>query len=148
MRPALPFIACVLLLGACVSTGPKPPATFVRSNAESRTTRVIEVRDGLTKATAMRALTDALTPRFTVEVTDARAGFAMTAWEASLVREGVPDLRYRTRFIAQFLGDDWRKLQLRHEANWAHGEDWDTGFDSAQLDSVSNELKAKLGRRP
>jgi hypothetical protein len=138
-----------LALTACASSASgNRPATFVQSTAESRTTRVIDIRDGFTRATVMRALTDALAQRFTVEVTDARAGFAMTSWEASLVRDGVPDLRYRTRFVAQFVGDDWRRLHLRHEANWSRGDEWDIGFDAAQLDSVSNELRAKLGRRP
>jgi hypothetical protein len=45
-----------------------------------------------------------------------------------------PDLRYRTRLTARFLGDDWKKLQLRHEANWARGDEWDVGYDVAQLD--------------
>jgi hypothetical protein len=144
----LPVFALALSLAACASAGTGAPSTFVQSTAESRNTRVIDVREGLTKATAMRTLTDALTQRFTVEVTDARAGFVMTAWDASLVRNGVPDLRYRTRFVAQFTGDDWRKLQLRHEANWAHGEEWDVGFDAVQLDSVANDLRTKMGRKP
>ena len=146
MRPSAVLLC--LALSACASSGSAAPGTFVRSTAESRNTRIIDVREGLSKATAMRTLVDALAQRFTVEVTDPRAGFAMTAWEASLVRDGVPDLRYRTRFVAQFVGDDWRKLQLRHEANWAHGDEWDVGYDAAQLDSVGNELRAKLGRRP
>ena len=146
MRPVLP--ALLLLVASCATSGAKPPGTFVQSNAESRNTRVIDVREGFTRATAMRTLTDALGARYTVEVADPRAGFAMTAWEASLVRDGVPDPRYRTRFIAQFLGDDWRKLQLRHEANWAHGENWDVGFDAVKLDSVADELRTKLGRKP
>jgi hypothetical protein len=123
------------------------PATFVRSTAESQVTRSIDVRDGFTHSQAMRALIDALSQRFTVEVQDPRAGFAMTAWEASLLRDGVPDLRYRTRLTARFLGDDWKKLQLRHEANWARGDEWDVGYDVAQLDSVTTALRAKLGKK-
>jgi hypothetical protein len=141
-------LALSLLLAGCASAGPKPPATFVHSTAESRNTVVIDVREGFTRATALRALTDALSVNYTVEVTDPRAGFVMTAWAASTAREGVPELRYRTRFVAQFVGEDWRKLQLRQEANWARGQEWEVGFDAAQLDSVSNELRAKLGRRP
>jgi hypothetical protein len=137
-----------LLLAACASSGPKPPATFVRSTSEARSSLTIDVREGFTRAAALRTVTDALGVRYTVEVTDPRAGFAMTAWTASVGREGVPDLRYRTRFVAQFLGDDWRKLQLRHEANWARGQEWDIGYDTAQLDSVGTELRQKLGRRP
>jgi hypothetical protein len=123
------------------------PATFVRSTAESQVTRSIDVRDGFTHAQAMRSLVDALSQRYTVEVQDPRAGFAMTAWEASLLRDGVPDLRYRTRLTARFLGEDWKKLQLRHEANWARGDEWDIGYDVAQLDSVTAALRRKLGKK-
>jgi hypothetical protein len=94
----------------------------------------------------MRALTDALGQRFTVDVVDPRAGFVMTAWQAA-IRDGVPDLRYRTRVTARFLGDDWRLLQLRDEAHWARGDEWDIGYDAAQLDSVAIDLRAKLGKK-
>lgn len=144
----LPVLCLSLALAACASSGPRAPETFVRSTADARTTRVIDVREGLSRATALRTLTDVLSTKYTVEVTDARAGFVMTAWDASLVRDGVPDLKYRTRFVAQFVGEDWHKLQLRHEANWARGEEWDVGYDAAQLDSVAAELRLKLGRRP
>ena len=138
--------------GALSRGGSAPAATsppsFVRSTAEAQVTRVIDVRDGLTHTQAVRLLTDVLALRFTVEVTDARAGFAMTAWQASLQRDGVPDLRYRTRVSAKFLGDDWRRVQLRDEANWQRGDEWEVGYDAAQLDSVANDLRARLGRKP
>ena len=108
--------------------------------------RVIDVREGLPHETAMKLVTDVLGQRYTVEVTDPHAGFVMTSWQASLVRDGVPDLRYRTRLIARFLGEDWRKLQLRDEANWARGEEWDIGYDAAQLELTADELRGKLGR--
>src|SRR3954470_22808370 len=136
-------LSSLLLVAACssvphvTSTAPSAPTTFVHSTAEAQVTRMIDVRDGLTHPQAMRILTDALGARFTVDVVDPRAGFAMTAWQASLVRDGVPDPRYRTRVTARFQGDDWKKLQIRNEANWARGEDWDVGYDLVQLDSVT-----------
>ena len=134
--------------GGAAPVAPTPaPASFVRSTSESQVTRTIDVREGLTHAQAMRLLTDALGVRYTVEVVDARAGFAMTAWQATLQRDGVPDLRYRTRVSGKF-GDDWRRMQLRNEANWQRGEEWDVGYDVAQLDSVASDLRAKLGRKP
>lgn len=146
-----PFVVLAALLCTACASSPAPgnrPATFMQTTAESRNTRVIDVREGFTRATALKTLTDVLGKNYTVEVTDARAGFVMTAWLASLVRDGVPDLRYRTRFVARFVGDDWRRLQIRHEANWARGEEWDIGYDAAQLDAVSAELISRLGRRP
>ena len=95
----------------------------------------------------MRILVDALTQRFTVDVVDPRAGFAMTSWQASLMRDGGPDLRYRSRITARFIGDEWRSLQVHSEARWSRGEEADVGYDLAQLDSVATDLRAKLGRR-
>jgi hypothetical protein len=143
MHRLLPLI----LLASCATVARNPaPATFVQTTADAQVARTIDVRDGLTHTQAMRLVTDALGQRFTVEVTDAKAGFAMTAWQAGL-RDGVPDLRYRTRVSTRFMGDDWRKLQVRGEANWARGSEWDVGYDSAQLDSVVSELRLKLARR-
>ena len=133
------------------SSGPAdvaaPPPSFVRSTAEVRASRMIEVREGLARPQALRLVTDALEERFVVEVTDPRAGFVMTAWQAGMVRDGVPDLRYRTRLIARFLGEGWRTLQLRDEANWARGDEWDIGYDSAQLDTVATLLRERLGTK-
>jgi hypothetical protein len=139
----------LLVLGivGCASFANKAPSTFIRSTSDAQVTRLIDVREGLTKPQAMRILTDALSQQYTVDVVDARAGFAMTGWQAS-IRDGVPDLRYRTRVTGRFVGDDWRKLQLRGEANWQRGSEWDVGYDAAQLDSVATDLRAKLGRRP
>ena len=132
---------------ANVSTnGNSAPSTFVRTTAEQPALRLVDVRDGLTHPQAMRALVDALSQRYVVDVTDSRAGFAMTTWQASGVRDGVPDLRYRTRITARFV-DEWRALQLHSEARWARGQEADIGYDSAQLDSVTNDLRAKLGKK-
>ena len=148
MRLLFTLVMAVAVVACASGGGGAPPATFVPTTAEGRATRTIDVREGLTRAQAMRLLTETLAHRYTVDVTDARAGFAMTAWQASLVRDGVPDLRYRTRVTARFVGDEWRRLQLRGEANWSRGDDdWATGFDAPQLDSLASELNAKLGQR-
>jgi hypothetical protein len=123
------------------------PASFVRTTADAPAMRSIEVRDGMSHQTAMRSLTDALSQRYVVDVVDPRAGFAMTTWQASLIREGVPDPRYRTRFVARFV-DEWRSLQLRSEARFTHGQEPDVGYDSVLLDSMANDLRAKLGKKP
>ena len=95
----------------------------------------------------MRSLNEVLSQRYVVDVVDPRAGFAMTTWQASLIREGVPDPRYRTRFVARFV-NEWRSLQLRSEARFMHSDQPDVGYDSAQLDSLANDLRTKLGRKP
>lgn len=123
------------------------PASFVRTTADAPAMRNIDVREGMSHQTAMRALTDALSQRYVVDVVDPRAGFAMTTWQASLIREGVPDPRYRTRFVARFV-DEWHALQLRSEARFTRTDEPDVGYDSVQLDSMANDLRAKLGKKP
>jgi hypothetical protein len=124
------------------------PTSFVRSTSDSRNTQLVELREGLAHATAFRLITDALNQNFTVDVSDARVGFLMTTWQASVLRDGVPDLRYRTRVVIRFAADDPRQVAVRAEANWQHGDEWDVGFDSALLDQVTADLRAKLGKKP
>ena len=138
----------LILLTACAlgGRGSVAPGSFVHSTSDVQMSRTIDVRDGFTHAQAMRALTDALGAHFTIDVSDQRAGFVMTGWQAP-TRDGVPDLGYRTRIIARFVGDDWRKLTVRSEANVAQGIEWDVGYDVAELESVTNDLRAKFSRR-
>ncbi|HYD53708.1 MAG TPA: hypothetical protein VEA99_13820 [Gemmatimonadaceae bacterium] len=123
-----------------------PPETFVRTTADTRTTRLIDVRDGLQKPVLWRLLGEAL-QEHTVEVRDQQAGFMMTPWETSVVRDGVPDPRYRTRVTTRFVGDDWKQVQLRVDANWRTGEEWDVGTDIALLERMAAELRVRLGKR-
>lgn len=122
------------------------PTSFVASTSDAKTTRIIVVRDGLTKPALFRMAGDYLAQRFTIDVSDPNAGYLMTPWQATLSRDGAPELRYRTRIILRFLGDDWKQLAVRAEANWLHGEEWEVGYDAALLDSVSTQLTQKLGR--
>jgi len=126
---------------------PPPPTTFVQSTSDIRATRVIDVRDGLTKVNAFRAATDLLTQRFSIDVSDQRAGFLMSPWQAGSTPAGAPDLRYRTRVVIRFLGEDWKQASIRAEANWQKGEEWEIGYDGKILDDVAAELKAKIGKR-
>jgi hypothetical protein len=124
------------------------PASFVRSTSETRSTRLIDVRDGLTKPLAWRTALEVLGTDHTIDARDESVGFAMTPWEATVVRDGVPDLRYLTRVTLRFIGDDWKQLQVRSEAKWrSRGDEWDIGFDEVLLEKVTSELQARLGKR-
>ena len=132
---------------AAAQANANPPQTFVRSTSDGRTTRVLDVREGMAKDVLFKTVSDALSAKFTVYVSDARAGFLMTNWQTG-VRAGVPDLRYRSRLIVRFLGDDWKQLAVQSEANWQQGEEWDIGYDVEQLAAVAVELNNKVGKKP
>lgn len=142
------------LLSACggvhLQTGATPaqPPTFVATTSDTKSSRVIDLRDGITKAAAFKAASDMLIARFSVDVSDQRAGFLMTPWQASFIREGAPDLRYRMRVVIRFVGDDWKQVSVRSEANWQRGEEWEIGYDSKVLDEVAADLRTRIGRRP
>jgi hypothetical protein len=156
MRPSHAFLVLLVAVSSvtgcssasrAIGGGPSPdgaPASFVGLGLESGTAYTIQVRDGLSRAAAWRALTDYLSQRHTIVVRDQNAGFAMTAWEASFTRDGVPDLRYRTRVVITYLGD-WRQLHVRAEANWKAGDDWQVGVDRDLLSRTVGELQARVG---
>lgn len=124
----------------------KPPATFIESTADSKTSRTFDVRDGWFKPALFSAATDALSKKFQVDVSDPHAGFIMTTWQASSINNGVPDLRYRTRIILRFIGDDWKQAKVKVEANWQHGDEWEIGYDAPLLDQVFTDLRAAIGK--
>jgi hypothetical protein len=127
-----------------------PPPTFIASTSDVRGTRLIDLRDGTTKAVAFKAATDILAKRYSVDVSDEHAGFLMTPWQASFMRDGAPDLRYRTRVMIRFLGDEWKQVSVRAQANWQRvgaNDEWDVGYDTQVLDDVSNDLTTRIGKR-
>jgi hypothetical protein len=154
---AVMALLAVATLGACtrlrspIAPVVGPPPTFVPTTSDVRGTRLIEVRDGTAKAAAFRAATDILAKRYSVDVSDEHAGFLMTPWQASFMRDGAPDLRYRTRVMIRFLGDEWKQVSVRAQANWQRvgvNDEWDIGYDTQVLDDVSNELTARIGKHP
>jgi hypothetical protein len=155
MRLLRGYLIAVVSLAGCsrvqlqspIAPAAAPPPTFIRSTSETKTTRVIDVRDGLTKATAFRAASDLLSQRYTIDVSDSRAGFLMSPWQSTFARQGVPDPRYRTRVIVRFLGDDWKQVAVRAEANWQRDDEWDAGYDVQLLEEATAELRARLGKR-
>jgi hypothetical protein len=137
--------ACISVRRPGAGEGGGPPPTFVRTTNDTRTTRLIDVREGLTKPVLWRLLGEAM-QEHTVDVRDQQAGFMMTPWETSVTRDGVPDLRYRTRVTTRFVGDDWKQVQVRVDARWQKGEEWDTGTDIALLERMAAELGVRVGR--
>jgi hypothetical protein len=123
------------------------PPTFVKTTSDARITRLIDVRDGMNKTALFRAASDFLTAKYSVDVSDSRAGYLMTPWQASFNRGGAPDLHYRTRIVIRFIGDDWKQVSVRAEANWQRDDEWDIGYDTQMLEDVVVELRTRIGKR-
>jgi hypothetical protein len=123
------------------------PPTFVKTTSDARITRLIDVREGMSKTALFRAASDFLTAKYSVDVSDPKAGYLMTPWQASFNRGGAPDLHYRTRIIIRFIGDDWKQVSVRAEANWQRDDEWDIGYDTQLLEDVVVELRTRIGKR-
>lgn len=107
-------------------------------------TRLIDV--GLPKAAAFRAASEYLSEKFSIDVSDAHAGFLMTPWQAA-VRSGATDPHYRTRLVVRFIGDDWKQVSARAEAEWQRGDEWDVGYDTKLLEDAAVDLRSRLGKK-
>ncbi len=158
-RFSVAFLA-TLLLGACTRAHAReaptpvvrpltsnPPSSFQETTSDARIGRVIDVRDGLGKPAAFKAATEVLADISSVDVSDPHAGFLMSPWKASVIRNGLPDLRYRTRVVIRFLGENWNQVSVRAEANWQNGDSWDVGVDGKLLARVADELRDQIGKR-
>ena len=155
LRRTLATLSLVIVAAGCAgahsaSTAPtplpeNPPSTFIFTTSDARMSRVIDVRDGLTKQQVFKAASDYLTDKYSIDVSDLRAGFLMTPWQNSIVRAGAPDLRYRARLIIR-VSDDGKQAAVRAEANWQRGEDWDVGYDTRMLEDAVVELRTRVGK--
>ena len=124
-----------------------PPPTFIKTTSDARITRLIDVRDGMNKTALFRAASEFLSAKYSIDVSDPRAGYLMTPWQASFNRGGAPDLHYRTRIVIRFIGDDWKQVSVRAEANWQRDDEWDIGYDTQMLEDVVVELRTRIGKR-
>jgi len=149
-----------MLLGACTRAHARevptpvvrpltsnPPSSFQETTSDARIGRVIDVREGLGKAAAFKAATEVLADIASVDVSDPHAGFLMSPWQASVIRNGLPDVRYRTRVVIRFLGETWNQVSVRAEANWQNGDSWDVGVDGKLLARAADELRERIGKR-
>jgi hypothetical protein len=127
---------------------PAAPTTFVATTSDSRVSRVIDVRDGLAKAAAFKSVSDFLTQKYSIDVSDPKAGFLMTPW-INATKNGVPDVRYRTRIVIRFLGDDGKQVAVRCEANWqkSSADEWDFGYDTQMLEDAVVEVRTRVGKK-
>jgi hypothetical protein len=50
--------------------------------------------------------------------------------------------------VIRFLGDEWKQVSVKSEANWQRGEEWEVGFDSKVLDTVTAQVRSRVGKKP
>ena len=136
------FLAVSLTLG-CAG----PPTTFRPTLDESGTWRSVEVREGLDKDELWTAVVGVLSREFELEVAEKDSGHVRTAWKRTyVVGKGVLSERYRARLVVKLLGTDWKTVQVRSDALWFGGYDWEQGYDTILLERAYGDLQDRIGR--
>jgi hypothetical protein len=132
---------------APVPATPASPSTFVATTSDARVSRVVDVREGLAKAAAFKAVSDFLTQKYSIDVSDPKAGYLMTPW-INPIKNGVPDLRYRSRIVIRFVGDAGKQVSIRCEANWqkSDADEWDVGYDTQMLEDAVVDVRTRIGK--
>src|SRR6266498_4920373 len=141
MKQLIIFIFITSILIGCGGSA-EAPKTFIETHDEGGVWKNVEVRDGLEKEELWRKVVDALTHDFDVEVLDKDSGYLRSAWKYSYVSSTKRYDQYRNRITVKFIGDDWKVVQLKVEANWfsKSAGDWVLGYDSQLLRDVYTEL--------
>lgn len=116
-------------------------------NDESNIWKNIEIRDGLEKNDLWRVVVDAVSQQFDLEVLDKESGYMRSSWKYSSIGRGDRADSYGNRISIKFLGDDWKTLQLKCEAQWYDPkEGWISGYDTRFLKDVYSQLQGRVGR--
>jgi hypothetical protein len=141
------FIIVLFLLASCTSM---PPKTFVETQDESLSFKIINLHDnyGLFRykndEVWFRVVEVLSKRKFLLEEQDKRSGYIRTFWQDS----SNDSQKYRSRVIIKMQGRRaWRSAQLKIESEWWNNdsEAWIKGYDAAILDEIYQVLQGRIG---
>jgi len=143
-------IILLLLVVSCTST---PPKTFVETQDDSLSFKVIQLHNNYgffrhKNSEVWGRVLDVLYQRkFRLEEQDKRSGYIRTFWkELAVISDS--SQKYRSRVIIKMLGRrSWNQAQLKIESEWwdNNREDWIHGYDATILDEIYQVLQGRIG---
>lgn len=129
------------LTGCAIQQGGAMPKSFSRANAPGWTS--IELRDELEYTKAWNIVVNILVRDFEIKVLAKDEGYIQTGWLHSW--SGIYQANYRVRVIVKF-SDDRQKLELKPEAQYLIGVNWQIGVDSRLVSTLKSDLMGTLSR--
>lgn len=129
------------LSGCAIQHGGAMPNSFSRANAPGWTS--IEMRDELEYTKAWNIVVNILVRDFEIKVLAKDEGYIQTGWLHSW--SGIYQANYRVRVIVKF-SDDRQKLELKPEAQYLIGVNWQIGVDSRLVSTLKSDLMGTLSR--
>ncbi len=119
----------------------KTPPSFVRTMEPGWVS--VEIRDGVKPEDAWNSALDLLARKFDMEVLSKDNGYMRTVWLNSWTGQLRED--YRVRVTVKF-SPDYKKVDIKSEANYQSGAGWVMGSDSALLQTLKTDLMGTVGR--
>lgn len=144
------ILSVFFLIISCASN---PPATFVEAQDEGGVWKSIRLHSnyGLFRnknQEVWNRIFDVLSKRaYRLEERDPISGYIRTSWKNMLLADDKEDKKYRSRIIVKMLGNVWHTAQVKIEVQWRdnHKDAWITGYDSALVEDIYNDLQGRIG---
>jgi hypothetical protein len=148
------LILIILALLLVVSCTYMPPKTFVETQDESLSLKVIYLHDNygffrFKNDEVWSRVIEVLSKRnFHFEEQDKWSGYIRTLWQDLPVSDDDSSQKYRSRVIIKMQGRRvWRTAQLKVESEWwdNNRDAWIKGYDTAILDEIYQVLQGRIG---
>jgi hypothetical protein len=105
----------------------------------------IEIREGMGSEEAWQQVVDVLAKKFELEMISREGGYVRTSWIYTWWKVGELTENYRVRAIVKF-SPDWKKVDIKTEANYLKKGGWIVGTDTRLLQTVKTDIMGVVGR--
>lgn len=105
----------------------------------------IEIKEEINAEKAWQEVVDVLAKKFELEMISREGGYVRTSWIYTWWKVGELTSNYRVRAIVKFSAD-WKKVDIKTEANYLRGDVWVVGFDTRLLQTVKTDIMGVVGR--
>ncbi len=140
------IISCVLIgfiSIVVVGCGATLPKSFVQ--IMEPTWASIEIRESMSSEEAWQQVVDVLAKKFELELISREGGYVRTSWIFTWWKVGELTENYRVRAIIKF-SPDWKKVDIKTEANYLKKQGWIVGTDTRLLQTVKTDIMGVVGR--
>jgi len=129
----------IIVVVGCVTM----PESFVQ--VMEPTWASVEIREDMSSEKAWQQVVDILAKKFELEMISREGGYVRTSWIHTWWKVGELTTNYRVRAIVKF-SPDWKKVDIKTEANYLVGQQWIVGTDTRLLQTVKTDIMGVVGR--
>ncbi len=129
----------IIVVAGCATL----PKSFVQVMAPTWDT--VEIRGNISPEEAWQQVVDVLAKKFELAMISREGGYLRTSWIYTWWKVGELTENYRVRAIVKF-SPDWKKVDIKTEANYLKKGSWMVGTDTRLLQTVKTDIMGVVGR--